>query len=442
MSYSLKAFMQLSASLINTPNTVAEFGELSNISLTYSRNQKTYVNSNPSTMVLRAFYTKSSDNIVEIPGVIKNKVFEVTQWIMDTQFGTNAYNTKNAFLSALTNQFGTQLSGLNCGDMISNTEGQFFPTWIGFTQLNIANTEFYSSNLIKIWYADESFRTEYDENEIIVIPPVSDLEGLFSSKATVQNNLTNFRNNELINKINTVITVNPSTEVRDEVYLWKEQTNPLNTLNTIWTVIIYGRLDGNSDYIKDAVRSYIAANSSRTETAWRALIPDIYLNTEFYIFPKWANMAIAERDIQVGQYSPMILLTKELAYIKSFLTIIPESHVNTYLTSIPFQYKSLNALVISGNENRDNIFSIKTLFPDFLNVPTTDSLFNLQSVKTKEWVIQMGHVLETAEKTGIFDPVPTGMSKILRNNILYITFKYDNIEYLVSTKSSTPNYPN
>ena len=442
MSYSLKCFMQLSASLINTPNTIAPFGEISNQSLTYSRDQKVYINNDPTTMILRAFYTKSSNATVEIPEVIKNKIFEVTQWIKQIQYSINAYNTKAAFLSALTNQFGTVLTGINCGDMVSNQEGIYFPSWIGFVQLGISNTQFYSDNLIKIWYSDERFRIEYDENEIVVIPPVSNLEGLFSSKASVENALINFRNNELINRINLAQNNIPSTTINNETYLWKDPTNVNNTLNTIWTVIVYGRLDGNSDYIKDAIRQYIADNSTRNENDWRALIPDIYLSTEFYIFPRWSNMSISERELQAGQYSPIVNLKRELNYLKTFMTNLTSTHIETFLAVMPFQFKSVVAIVISGKDNRDNIFNIKDVFPDYLNVPTTEVLFELQSTKTKEWIILMGYALVAAETIGTFDSVPLGMRKVFRNNILYVTFKYDNIEYLVSTKATTPSYTN
>lgn len=442
MSYSLKCFMQLSASLLNTPNTIAPFGEISNQSLTYSREQKVYINNDPTTMILRAFYTKSSDATVEIPEVIKNKVFEITQWIKQIQYSINAYNTKTAFLSALTNQFGNDITGINCGDLVSNQEGIYFPSWIGYVQLGIANTNFYSDNLIKIWFSDQRFRIEYDENEIVVIPPVSNLETLFSSKTSVETALINFRNNELINQINLAQNNSPATIISNETYLWKDPSNPDNSLNTIWTVVIYGQMDGNSDYIKDAIRNYISDNSTRNENDWRALIPDIYLSTEFYIFPRWLNMAISERELQVGQYSPIVNLKRELNYLKSFMSNLTSTHIETFLAVIPFQFKSVTCLVIPGMENRDNVFNIKDVFPDYLNVPTTELLFELQNTKTKEWVILMGYALVAAETVGTFDSVPLGMRKVFRNNILYVAFKYDNIEYLISTKETTPGYTN
>ena len=371
--------------------------------------------------------------------IIKFKiVFEITQWINQVQNSVNAYNTRATFLSALTNQYNTQLTGIDIGEMVTHN-GITFPSWIGFIQLNISSSNFYSENQVKIWYSDSSFRTEYDENELVVIPPLANLETFFSTKTSVDLALAEYKDN-LLAAISTARNGIPETDIIKETYLWKQSNNTNNTTNTNWSILIYGRLDGNGDYVKDAIRAYIAANTTRTEEAWKAVLPDIYLSTQFYIFPKWMNMSISETQLEVGQYSPIVNLRKEINYVKSFFTLANATHIETYLTVMPFQIKSISASFVSGPDNRDSIFSIRDVFPDYLNVPTTEVLWDMQSTKTKEWILQMGLALLSAEIVNTFDAVPTGMRKVTRNNILYVVFKYDNIEYLVASKRTIPGY--
>jgi hypothetical protein len=441
MTYRLKGFVQLAGSVYSTPSSIAAFGEISTQSLTYSKNKKVYVNSNTAISTnLIAFLSQDTSGNVEVPGVIKDQVFSITEWVVTTQTSNGAYTQKAAFLNALTNQFNINLSGVNCGDLIKDASGTYFPEWIGFTKLGISSTLPYGKNEIKIWYADGSFRSQYDENEIVVIPPVVNLNDFFGNKVSVETKVNEYRENNLLASIQTAKDIYPESSIMAESYLWIDPTNTTNRLNITWTVLVYGNISDQEDYIKIAIRNYIAQNSTRTESEWRAIFPDIYKNTEFLILPRWRNYAIEERQLQVGQHSPISNLAKEIKYIKDKFPIYSEQFIQTNLCSLPIQYRSLNALAIGGLDNRDNLFSILSIIPDYLNVPTSSTLFELMRVSTKEWSLKTSTAIIAAETMGSFDNAPSGMRKVLRGNILFISFKVNGIEFLVSTKATTPNY--
>jgi hypothetical protein len=442
MTYRLKSFIELSSAISDTPSTIAPFGEISTHCLTYSRNKKTYVNSaEAASNTLIAFLSQDNTGTIDVPLVIRDKIFEITQWLQLNQKSVNAYTTKNSLIDALTNQFVTSVTSLYIGELIQDSTNTLFPEWISFTQLGIVNTS-YSANEIKVWYANESFKNQYDENELVVIPPIVVIDDLFAANSIVSTRLNAFKNVDLLNAIQTAKGTIPETSILSENFIWKDPTDLTNVdkeLNTNWTVLVYGRIDDNNDYVKNAIRNYISANTIKTELEWKAILPDIYKNTEFLIYPKWQNFAIHERLLQVGQFSPVVNLKKELDYLKSF-SILPVEHIEAHASLVPIQYKSLCALIVSGVDNRDNLFDFIQICPDYLNVPTTDQLFELMNTSTKEWIRLFILAIASADKIGTFDPVPVGMKKITRNNILYVNFKYNSIDYLVATKASTPGY--
>lgn len=441
MAYRLKGFVQLAGSVYSTPNSIAAFGEISTQSLTYSKNKKVYVNSNISNSTnLIAFLSQDTSGSVDVPGVIKDQVFSITEWIFTTQTSNNAYTQKEAFLNAFTNQFNINLSGVNCGELVQDTSGTYFPEWIGFTKLGISNTLPYGENEIKIWYADSSFRTQYDENEIVVIPPVKDLNDFFTNKETLENRINYHRQNNFLSDIQMEKDIYPESSIVSEKYVWIDPTNNNNRLDIPWTVLIYGRINDKEDHIKIAIKNYIENNSNRLENEWVRLFPDIYKNTEFILIPRWNNYAIKERQLQTGQHSPIINLHKEINFIKTIFPSYSDSFIQTNLFSVPIQYRSLILLTIGGSENRDNLYNILNIVPDYLNTPTTSILFDLMNKSTKELVLKITEAVIAAEKITSFDSAPIGMRKILRNNILFVSFKVNGIEFMVSTKATTPNY--
>jgi hypothetical protein len=60
------------------------------------------------------------------------------------------------------------------------------------------------------------------------------------------------------------------------------------------------------------------------------------------------------------------------------------------------------------------------------------------SLKTEDWARLLNNMLLVAEKMGKYTSIPITMSKVTRDNILYLVSRYDNINYLVAAKSNFP----
>jgi hypothetical protein len=440
MAYILKGFIELSSSLQDSPNDISTFGELSTYSLTFSKNKKVYVDATPSNMELVAFTTKTStNNLVEVPQYFRDQIYDITTYLLTLQQSNNAITDKQALITHLADQYNTEVISLNLGDLVEDNNNITFPTWIEFRQLNVTASD-YTENTIRIWYSDESFKTQYDEYEIFIIPPIANIDSLFGNLQAVTLAVNNYSKALLLNRINVIKNGNPETTIATEDYTWHDFSNITNTLNTTWTAVIYGRVGEDLDAIRLAIRDYIDVNSARPETDWRVVYPDLYLNTEFYFLPRWKNYAIQERQLQVGQHSPIVNLKKELDYVKRTFTSFSDTFVNSNLCAIPSQFRSLMLLAIGSPDNVGDTYTINKIVPDYLNVPTTDPGFDMMSVDTRTFHMNLHNAIVWAEKVTSYDTLPNGLRKVVKNNILFVVFKFKNIDYYISSKITTPDY--
>jgi hypothetical protein len=373
---------------------------------------------------------------VNVPAVFKSSIFNLSDWLLDIQMTASAYTDRTSLLSALANQFNNVLGGFDCGLLVS-AGSLVFPEWISFSRLDIANTDPAKDNTVKIWFSDSSFKEQYDQFELFVIPSVNDLNSFFGTKANLELALSSFNTSDFIDKLDFIRGNNPESYIHKDSYIWTKGTEQLNVN---WSIVVYGRVGDNAEAVKQAIQDYIVQKSTKTKAEWTSIFPDIYKNTEFTILPRWHNYARAQRILVSGIYSPICNLNKELGYAKSILSGYPAEFINTNVFVLPTQYKSLVLLVVGGVTNRDNLFKITDVYPDYINVPTTDPSFESMDTATKSWILQLTELIIAAETLGVNDPVPSGSRKVARGNVLYISKKINGIEYLISTKSSTPQY--
>jgi hypothetical protein len=219
--------------------------------------------------------------------------------------------------------------------------------------------------------------------------------------------------------------------------------NPLNSAQSVsvpWALLIYGSAGSDSDKVKAAIVTYILANSTHTELQWRVVFPDLFLRTEFVIFPRWLNTAIPSQSLVSGIYSSLVDTNKELTYVKAVMSAVDPAFVNTNMQCLASQYKSLMLDVLGSTENRNGIFKLTSVFPDMINVPTTSLDFNRMSLMTRGFMILLGNMLPVAETMTANSEVPSGMLHTTRNGIVYVSATYNDINFLISSKLTTPAY--
>lgn len=439
--YQLKAFVSIETLIANDAGVISPVGELSSFSQTYTKERGVYNLDAYPLLTLHAFKSAYTDTgFAKVPSLVQHAVLALSDWMLTTQMLPGSVQTRTAFLTLLIEQFSATATSLNCGEMVLLEGDVWFPEWISWQQTDLPSAQPASTNALMVWFSDASFRQQYNEYEIVVVPPLLPLDRFFAGASAVRADLSARLLPAILSDIQTARNFIPESVMSGESFDYVDPTNPTNRVSTSWTLLIYGKSGDNLDAVREAIQAYIAANSTHSVTEWKLIFPDIYKTTEFLIYPRWHNYAIPDRMLQAGIYSPVVSLKKEVDYLKAVLPLIEPTHIETHAAVLPCTYKSLALLLLAGPDNRNGKFAITLVYPDIINVPTSDTLFEAMAESTQEWVLQMERMVIAAESMTTYSDPPDGFRKVLRAGVLYVTAKINNIAYLVASKASTPAY--
>lgn len=437
--YNLKGFITIDSLVSRQAKAISPIGELSTESLTYSRNISIYTDTSRPTLTLHAFTSATVTGYVDVPAALQSQVMRIVEWLYAQQTGNSAVGTPTAVTASLTTQFGSEATQFGAGAMVSG--GTFsMPEFITWVNPSLATNDPTAGGLIKIWFADNSFRNQYDDYEIIVVPPITNLDVFMSGPTAVEAALAANTYTQRINAIQLAKGNYPETTIVARTFDYVDPTNSSKRVPTEWTLLIYGQAGNNLDRIQTAIQQYLLANSQYAVSRWQAVFPEIYTSTEFYLIPRWRNIAIPSLTIARGAYSSVVSLAKELAYVKSIFTDFQASYIDQHLGVIPSNYNSLQVLVLGDKTNDPRQQDLGILFPDLINVPPTDTMYNMMSAKTRNWLSMIQQMYILAETATADSTLPPGISRAVRNNVLFLVQEYGGVNYFVSTKNSTPNY--
>lgn len=429
--YNLKGFVRIPALADNTVGKVAPLGELSTHSMTYSREMGIYTNpsaNNTHDVSIASFLSADDNGLVPMPVAIGEHAISVAHWIYDQSLLGNVGFDPAEFIRAFNNEF-PESAGAHCGKMIQSGD-IWLPEWISWSWVSDLAEE----NRLKLWFADDSFRRQYDEYEFEFIPPVERLDDLFKTAEDVKVLLDQLTTTLLMERVEVVRSDKPYTYLRNLNYEWREQGAPERRLSTDWTVMIYGIAGNNMDAIRDALVDYILNNSDRGREEWIEILPDLFKSTEFIVMPMWHRYAIPNRILEAGIYSPITRMKDvyDLAY--QICVEYPNEHIDDNIAVMNWVYKSLNLVVVGGPENRDEIYSIYDHFRDYIAVQSTSIDFNRMSPRTQQWINLINKMLLVAEEMDDYSDIPIGMTRLRRQGVLYLVASYENVQYMIVSK--------
>ena len=435
--YQLKGFAAISTLVSNVEGVIAPIGELSTYCATFSKERLIYPSVTNPNITTNIFSSISSlnGNIVP-PEVIMSLTDMILGWTYERQMSSSVIETKQQFQDALASNFVTECVGVICGELVYAANGKQFPEWISWKTRDYSEED----NITTIWLSDQSFRQKYDNYEIVVVPPVAVLDVLFTNASSVLAILASVTHVDRFNMIQTARNDHPETALAGVSYNWVDPLNSANQLSTNWAVLIYGPNGNDNDVIRESIAEYILANSTHTEAEWKTIFPDIFKRTEFLFFPRWHNYAIPNLVLQSGIYSPVTYSTKEVTYLKSILSDYTALFVEQHASVMPHPYKCLALDVIGGFENRENLFDITQIYPDILNVSTTSVDYNRMSADTQGLLSRLTEMILIAESLTYYSDIPVGYRKVERYGVMFVSTRYMNIELLVSSKLTTPQY--
>tara|TARA_B100000700_G_scaffold208593_1_gene229258 strand:+ start:12183 stop:13508 length:1326 start_codon:yes stop_codon:yes gene_type:complete len=429
--YMLKGFMTIQALADNAPGQIATLGELSTHAKTYSRELGYYNNSQYPDVDFVSFHSVDTNGLdVVVPSTHSDVLLHLGQWMYENSVNGILIGEPDDFVTKVLNEFSEQISDLTTGRMLENSQGNFLPEYI---QFKVRNQD---DNYIKIWFSDDSFRRQYDEYEILVVPPVENVDDLFKTPQEVKALLDEMDDSKRMLRIEQTREQNPDTHTRVDMYTWHNPLQMEYELSTPWTVIIYGAAGNTLDRIRRATVEWVLENSAYPEDEWEKFIPDLFKVTEFLITPLWDEYSIPNETLTAGLNSPIIDYNIILEKARATATQYPDVHVDQYTQVSVANYKSLGFIVVGGTENRDGIYTFKAQFPDYIVIPTSSNEFGRMSPITQEWVMKFSEMLKIAETMDTFSDVPLGYTRVIRDNVMYVAMMHDQVQYLVVSQKS------
>lgn len=424
----IKGFASHTKLFDNAQNTTAVFGELSPHARSFSREISSYTSTLAPDVVLDVFVSKTeTEPRASISTEFQEQMLKISSWCYTEALTYTSTTTKADFATKLLSQFFGVIKDLTIADLATSTNRKM-PSWISFT------LEGTTANKIKLWFNNNSFEQEYDEYDIVIIPPMDNLNTFFRPVSEINAALAQRNISKLAEMLQEAKSKKPETILRVETVDYiNPNTNSVITTN--WGVLIYGPQGDNPDARKAALIAYILAHSNEPTSSWKQIVPDLFRTTQMFILPRWDKYAIPNRTDKVGIYSPISTVTESLTYAKSILTKLPALHVEQNLQVSHHTYGSISFLSVGGLDNYLNKFKLSDYFADYIAESSTNQDFNRQEELTKDWSNQLDRALQTAETMTSISSLPNGFRRTMVGTKLCLAFTFNKVEYIVVSKN-------
>lgn len=427
----LKGFASHTLFANNAVGITNPIGELSTYARTFSRDIGIYVNAADKHVVLNAFLSRKDEVDVDLDVTTRDQALSIVQWIYNNTLTHSGQQYADQILFKLLDAFESFAMDFECGEMV--TDGTYWvPEWLSW---RFKGDE---ENYNKIWFSDSSFCHKYDEFAIVVVPPIDNLDDFFRRSQEVEQLVNARDNSEMMLKIQEAKGGHPETIVSTAIYEYRDPLSTTKRIKTNWSLLIYGEAGNNIDSIKDALVNHILSNSKYGRDRWVEIFPEIFRRTEFILIPFFDQYAIPNKKTEAGIYSPITQVKDSFDTIMALAPEYPQSHIISHWSVMAHPYKSLNLGVTSSDENRDELYQLKQVYPDYIAVSTTSQDFNRMSEATREFAQVLYQLLLLAETINRYSDIPKGYTKVTRGNLLYVVKNINNIHYLVPAKSTWP----
>lgn len=429
--YSTKSFCNIVAFASQEPGVVSPIGELTTYAKTFTKELGFYRHSTLERYELLNFISKKDDVAIQVPQQNVDQAISFVDYVTKLTMSTSGELYYDEVLAQLTTLGGTvNAVNVTIGAMV-NSDNRWVPQWISWVDAGNPDT-----NIHKVWISLTAFVSQYNDYEIVVVPPIDGLDQFFSPGNIVERIIKSITMTQMIERAEVEKDGFPETIIRMDPYEYNDPINAERRLDVYWGVLIYGPAGNDPDIIRDALVTYILANSGRTREEWAVIFPDIFKRTEFMFVPFWNHIAIENRVFAKGVYSPIIDNSEPIPWLTKHVPDYAPSHILAVSQMFSFPYRSLQIACVGHVENKNNKTRISDLYPDYINVDTSSTDAGRMSTATLEWSIAMAKLIIIAESVTAGTDLPTGIYRIVRNNKLYIAQSINRVLMLVMASSS------
>lgn len=430
----LKGFGQIAMLVDNNPDVIAPIGELSADSMTFVKEVTIHTNViNPGVAYLGMQALGDDMSPISPTTDMANACLDLIEWI-HAKARAGEIGPSVQGLEAL---FNTKYSGvyslLQSGPHVLSGS-YWYPTSISFCPVGREADDNWT-----VWFSDAAFNNEFDVTIMYVVPPIENLDEFFNQPVVVQGLVDSVTRTDIMDKVNVIRGNSPYTVLRMDEFDWFFANNAAITIETYWTVIIYGRAGDNIDKVKEAIIAYVLANSTHTVEEWAVIFPDIFRSTEMIVTPSYFVQGVPDQQFERGVYSAITSYkdTQALMLATAKGHGYTESYVKEAITNIPTLFRSVGATLVMGPENRPGYVFFRDVYGDYINVPTTQVQdFMRMRERTRQFVMLFTDMLEKAETLTPSTVIPAGFNRVEREGVWYLAKSTNDLLILVATKFS------
>lgn len=431
--YATKSFCNVSAFISNEPNSNSPIGELTTHAATFSRDVATFHSATIGGYDLINFSSRDEEQKqIMRTSAIEQAIALVDQAVRIT-LGTSGELYQDEVHRALV-QKAEQINANNIetGRMISDGT-RWVPRWISWSDAGDSR-----ENEHIVWLSIDDFVVDYPEYEIVVVPPVDNLDQFFFPGSVVESTIRAITPTQMMERAESAKGQNPTTWRASEPYTYHDPVNSSRRIDVYWQTLGYGEAGNDPDLKRDALVEFILANSSRTREDWAVIFPDIFRRTEIVFTPMWDKYAAEARVFDHGVYSPIVDNSDIVKYAVIGAPEYPLAHVQANAQVFAFNYRSLAIACIGHIENRDGKVKFSQHYGDYMAVPSTSTDAGRMSPETQQWVEKMAELVLLAEGWTIATRLPKGIYRVKRGQKTYISATVNRVLMLVLVKSDIP----
>lgn len=428
--YTLQTFIGLDREIDNDPNVVAPLGELSTRSRTYARDIQSHRKDTLADVVAHVFSSKQDSTTVALRPDVLEAVYDIVDYTYSRATSGQTTNDKAQLTANLEADLGGFFTGWSVGEMVSNGT-IWMPEYIIAYVLGQAE-----DTSVRIFFVDEAFQNLYDQYHITVSHPVDVIDSLQGSIGSIAALTADLDTSAVFDRLTQAAHPYPYTMSLSFTFPVVNPLDPTEFIELPWTVAVYGQAGNNLDAIYSAIREDILDNSSYPIEEWEDRIPDLFKTIEFTIVPFWDQYSVPNQSIEAGLFSPLMRYKDIFDTLRTHMPIYSGAHVQTHSDVTTYLYKSIAFGLCGGPENRNELFDIRSFFPDYATLSTTSIDFNRMAPETRGFVHRLSELLLHCESVGEFTLLPSGFSKMWRENKLYIVTSYQNIQFYGLAKMS------
>lgn len=426
----VQGFVTKAQHINNQAGQVAEFFELSPIGLTYSRNRGEYQHTNYPNFTLHTFVGR--DTTTQEPYLLTSMdtaaVFALVNSMVTYLQGLPVPKSYAYFTQYMLANYHESIKAFEYGQMHEGSD-MVLPEWISFTTL--WDVEF------KLWLVNDAFVNQFAYYEIVVCPPIPDVDAFFLNYAETATRLKAITPAALMDTIQEKKGQLPETVTRILNFPYYNRNNLNQFTESHWGVLIYGAAGDNVDAIKAAITEYLVEESTHPQTDWTVLLPGIFKRTEFLFFPRWDQIAVPNLSALSALYKSVLEPMEVLDYVqRNHPDNLSATEVANRTALMPFDYKALMVAVVTGETNDADKRKLENFFKDYLPLSTSELDFNRMQIQTREWVVRMVALLSLAETATEYSTIPQPFRRTQRGNQLFLSFQQDNVNYLVSARTN------